>query len=156
MRHILAAAMMMLAGGAMAQEAPAQWMLWDDPAYVSLNWGTPETDHVEVLFGCEPGVPEIDFVYFADMPEARNGRDVNVWLSNGALDYLVPAIGERMAMDDSFALSGVVVVDPVLEKILRSDQLTVRVEGEPDTASYDLRGAQALFDTLLATCREQA
>ena len=106
MRHLLAAAMLILPGGAMGEDITAQWMLWDDPAYLSLNWGTPDTDHVEVLFGCEPGVPEIDFVYFADMPDARDGLDVNVWLSHGTLEYLVPAIGERMAVDDSFALWG--------------------------------------------------
>jgi hypothetical protein len=148
--------MLILPGGAMGEDATAQWMLWDDPAYLSLNWGTPDTDHVEVLFGCEPGVPEIDFVYFADMPDARDGLDVNVWLSHGTLEYLVPAIGERMAVDDSFALWGVVVVDTVLEKILRSDQLTIRVEGKPETATYDLSAAQAKFDVLLDTCRERA
>ena len=141
-----------LPAAAMAQERAPEWMLSVHEDDLTLGWGTPETDHVEVVFHCIRGSDVVDFTYFATMPDAPDRLATRVVISGDAGDHAVAVIGTRLELDDLFVLEGGLNFDETLSAILLEDgSFTVSVEGEPDR-TYSTAGAEKAFETIIEAC----
>jgi len=143
---------LVLPAAAFAQESPPQWMLSTYEDDLTLAWGTPDTDHVEIMFHCPVGSDVVAFTYFAALPDAPGGLATQVRISGNAGEYAIAVMGTRLDLDDLMVLEGGLNFDETLSAILLEDgTFTVSVEGEPDR-TYTTAGGEKAFATIAAAC----
>lgn len=115
-------------------------------------WGTPDTDHVELVLRCTAGSDLVEFTYLASMPGAPDGLVTEVVISGAQGAYSLVATGSRLDLDDLFVLQGGLNFDATLSAILLEEgRFIVSVEGEPDRV-YATAGAEKQFAAIIKAC----
>lgn len=121
----------------------------------SLIYGTPNSGYGKIAFTCLAGHDDLTFVYEHEPIDARDGVEVDVFLSAGEIEVAIPTTGTRLEIDDSFILEGRTKLDDRLRKLLTSTgTLIVTIEDGSD--EYPLDGASKAAKHLLDVCSPQA
>lgn len=93
---------------------------------ITLSYREPGAEHVALAFLCSRNFSEVDFAYYADMPDAPDGAEWTVLLRNEHGEYAFDATGRQS--DGTHLIAAKVTFDRNLSALLVSE-FTVIADG---------------------------
>lgn len=145
----LSAFVALTAGAAVAEDL--QWLNYIDEDRAIFIYGVPETDFVPLSFECSVGDPELQFNYWHEPENARDGMEVPVMLNAGGQSIELITIGSRWEMDDLFVIDGSLLLDDTLIKMLSAPGV-LSIDLGDEIHEYPLDDARSALKPFVKAC----
>lgn len=132
-----------------------KWLGNEDDEAATLSYAIPESDAIRIDFRCERKTRRVTVTFEHEPPVAKDRVRVTIRLSAQGIGadtaVSVPAMGERLELDDRFVFQGEIAMSGNLRRILLEGKaLVVTVGGQREEIS--LKGAAQAARHLLAAC----
>ncbi len=120
----------------------------------ALSYAVPESDAIKIDFHCDRKTKKIVINYDHEPKESKNGMKLALRLSNNrpnAPSVHIPAVGQRLELDDRFVLQGETRMTPQLRRIL-SEEGVLAIAADTHVEEISLKGVTRASRQLFASC----